>query len=445
MRILAITAGAARMYCGSCLRDNALAAEMMRQGHDVTLVPIYTPTRTDEPNVSMGRVLYGGVNVYLQQLFPFFRKTPWFLDRFFDSGLVMSLATRLSMATDPQKLGELTISTLQGEAGNQKKEVKKLLHWLESQPRPDVVVLPNSMMIGLAKPVRRALDCPVACTLQGEDLFLDGLPGDLRTRAIDLIRDQVGYVDGFIAISQYYADYMGSLLAIPREKMSVVPLGINLEGFEPREHVADGPVTIGFFARIAPEKGLHNLTAAYRLLRQREDLPPMRLAVAGYLGRQHRGYLSRIEREVRADGFADEFRYHGELERSEKIEFLKSLDVLSVPSDYKEPKGLFLLEAMASGVPVVQPNHGAYPEIIDRTGGGHLVPADSIEGLAEGLAGLVKDVEKRREIGGRAAAAVRDHYSVERMAERALETYQRLSDAPVGVPVASSARTERVR
>ena len=141
------------MYCGSCLRDNALATELLRQGHDVTLVPIYTPTRTDERNVSEERVLYGGVNVYLQQNIPLFRRTPWFIDRFFDSSFVMKLVGRLSVSTDPAELAGLTISTLKGEDGFQRKEVEKLTAWMASQPKPDVVVLPNSLMIGLAAPL----------------------------------------------------------------------------------------------------------------------------------------------------------------------------------------------------------------------------------------------------------------------------------------------------
>jgi len=76
MRIFALTAGAANMYCGSCLRDNALAAELKAQGHDVLLMWVYTPTLVDEDNVSDGHVLFGGISVYLQQHSVLFRKTP---------------------------------------------------------------------------------------------------------------------------------------------------------------------------------------------------------------------------------------------------------------------------------------------------------------------------------------------------------------------------------
>ena len=85
MRILSITAGAAGMYCGSCLRDNALAIELMARGHEVTLVPVYTPTLTDDDNVSRRDVLFGGISVYLQQHSSIFRRVPRFLDRLWDS------------------------------------------------------------------------------------------------------------------------------------------------------------------------------------------------------------------------------------------------------------------------------------------------------------------------------------------------------------------------
>ena len=427
------------MYCGSCLRDNALAAELRRQGHDVTLVPVYTPTRTDEPNVSEERVLYGGVNVYLEQVVPLFRRTPEFVDRVFDSKWVMKLLSRLSVSTDPAELGDLTVSTLKGESGFQRKEVNKLTAWLTAQPRPDVVVLPNSLMIGLARPLARALQVPIACTLQGEDLFLDGLSEAHRAEAINLIRDQVQFVDGFMAVSDYYAGFMANLLSIPAEKMAMVPLGINFDGYAPSTTPStspDTPLKIGYFARIAPEKGLHNLVEAYRLLRERDDVPPTRLEVAGYLGREHRGYLAKLSAEIARYGLADEFHYHGVLDRREKIEFLQSLSLASVPTDYEEPKGIFVLEAMAAGVPVVQPRRGAFLELLGRTGGGKLVEAGNNRELAEALASLVRDAGERRELGRRAAEGVRLHYPVEMMARRSIAAFEKLVErervGPVG-------------
>ncbi|HEY7698192.1 MAG TPA: glycosyltransferase family 4 protein [Vicinamibacteria bacterium] len=426
MRILAITAGAANMYCGSCLRDNALARELLRQGHDLTLVPVYTPTRTDEPNVSEARVLYGGVNVYLQQAIPLFRRTPRFIDRLFDSRPVMSILSRLSFSTDPERLGDLTISTLKGEEGFQAKEVAKLIDELRRLPRPDVILLPNSLMIGLAGPLAEAFDRPIVCTLQGEDLFLDGMPGAQRGEAIELIREKVSRVDAFIAVSRYYASYMGQLLSIPPSKLAVVPLGINLEGFAERVEREGGPVVIGYLARVSPEKGLHNLIDAYRRLRQRKSLPPTRLEVAGYLGREHRSYLALLEIELAKDGLSIEYRYHGTLDRKEKIDFLRGIDILSVPTDYEEPKGIFLLEAMAVGVPAVEPRRGAFPELLETTGGGRLVRAGDNRELAEALAALVLDPRARRELGKKGALGVRRHYTVEQMALKTSAVLERV-------------------
>ena len=423
MKILYVTAGAGGMYCGSCVRDNALAAELMSMGHDVVLLPVYTPTLTDEPNVSEDKVLFGGVSVYLQQHVPLFRKTPWALDRLWDSPLAIRAATRFSVSTDPRFLGELTISMLEGEQGRHRKELLKLLQWVESLPLPDVINLPNSLLIGLAGPLKRALRRPIFCTLQGEDLFIEGLEEPHRSRAIALIREKVADVDGFVAVSDYYARFMTDFLGIPDQAMHVVPLGINLEGYGPRPHPRSGPFTIGYFARVAPEKGLHQLAEGYRHLRREMGPGEVRLEVAGYLGPEHRGYLRDIEGRMKEWGFEGELRYHGVVDRQGKIEFLRSLDVLSVPTVYQEPKGLFVLEALACGVPVVQPRHGAFPEILERTGGGVLVPSGDAVALAEGLASIGKDRALAERLGQEGHQGVRQHFSVTQAAQRTLEVY----------------------
>jgi glycosyltransferase involved in cell wall biosynthesis len=414
------------MYCGSCLRDNALAAELLARGHDVVLSPVYTPTRTDERNVSQGPVFLGGISVYLEQHSPIFRHTPRFLDRLWDAEWVIRMATNRQVKVDPKSLGELTVSMLRGEEGNQRKEVTKLLEWLRSEPRFDVVNMPYTLLLGLADPLRRALNVPICCTLQGEDLFLDGLGEPYRQQSLELIRQASRHVDLFIAVSQYYMDYMPGYLGIPREKMRLVPLGINLDGYTPKRERRSGPFTIGFFARIAPEKGLHALVDAYRQLRSRPGLGPSRLVAAGYLAPEHREYLDGIRANIREWGLEDQFEYRGEVDRAQKIAFLHSLDVLSVPATYQEPKGIFLLEAMASGIPVVQPRRGAFPEIVERTGGGLIVDPDNADALADGLLELWRNPERAAALGVAGAAGVREHYTVGRMAEAAESVYHEL-------------------
>jgi glycosyltransferase involved in cell wall biosynthesis len=437
MKILYITAGAAGMYCGSCLRDNALAAELMAQGHEVTLVPLYTPTLTDEPNVSQEKVLFGGISVYLQQHSALFRHTPRLLDRLWDSSLALKAAARRSISVDPHFLAEMTVSMLKGERGHQHKELFKLLDWLRHQHPPDIVTLPNSLLIALAAPIKRALNRLLCCTLQGEDLFLEGMLESHRSQALELIRASVQHVDAFIAVSHFYADFMSDYLHIPRQKIHVVPLGINLEGYDAgrredqsrsddRARLRSDHFTIGYFARVAPEKGLHILCEAYRRLRQRGELPHARLEAAGYLAPEHKAYLHGLEQQMKDAGLGDEFHYRGVLDRESKLEFFRRLDVFSMPATYAEPKGMSALEAMASGVPVVQPRWGAFPEILEKTAGGILVEPNDSRSLAEGILSLWKNPEWADDLGRRGAAGVRQHYSVARMADRALEVYGNL-------------------
>jgi glycosyltransferase involved in cell wall biosynthesis len=424
MRILHLTAGAGGMYCGSCLRDNTLAAELMAHGHDVSLLPVYTPTRTDERNVSDDHVFFGGISVYLEQHVPLFRKTPAILDFLWDIPAVIKAATGRGVSVEPRDLGDLTVSTLRGEEGFQAKEVRKLVRYLEGQPPFDVVVIPTSLLIALAPPLKRALRRPVVCTLQGEDLFLDALPEGYRRESKELIRRHASAVDAFIATSDYYADFMAAYLGLARASIETVPIGIHLDGHAPQARPADGTFVLGYFARVAPEKGLLLLAEAYALLRRELGLENARLEAAGYLAPEHQGYLARVEDLLRGQGLHGEFRYHGTLDRASKIAFLHTIDALSVPSPYAEPKGLYLFEAMANGIPWVQPRHGAFPEIHEKTGGGLLFEPGDVRGLAEQLLLLARDREQALALGRRGVAGVRAHYTATRMAERTLEVFR---------------------
>ncbi len=435
MKILAFTAGAANMYCGSCLRDNALAAELKRQGHDVILLPIYTPTLTDEPNVSDERVFLSGISVYLEQHSAFFRWTPWLLDRLWDSRWALKLASRSSIPVNPRLLGEMTVSMLRAEEGFQRKEIQKLTAWLRggdpAEP-PDIVTLPNSLLIGLARPIRDAVNRPVCCTLQGEDLFLSQLPEPYRTQSLELIRANVDHVEGFVAVSEFYAGFMCRYLGIPERKMQG-----GAAGNQSRRVSAPGRFIAGWFQdRLFRARGAGEGPAcAGGELRAAASRSRTRSLHAGS-GRLSRAGASRttsaaLNELMKDAGFASEFCYRGVLDRVQKIEFLRSLDVLSVPGTYDEPKGIFLLEAMASGVPVVQPRRGAFPEMLRKTGGGILVEPDDPQSLAEGILTLWNDRDRAEELGRRGSQGVREHYDVTQMANRTLEVYRSVVNAPV--------------
>ena len=426
MKIAYIAAGAAGMYCGTCIHDNTLAAALQRKGHDVALIPTYTPIRTDETDVSIHHVFYGGINVYLEQKLALFRHTPWIIDELFNSPALLKWLSRFSTSTSAKDLGALTISVLQGEEGRQKKELAKLIKWLKASYQPDIVQLTNSMFVGFAREMKRALGVPVLCALQGEDIFLESLVEPYKSEAPKLLRERAMDVDGFIAPCQYYADFMRSYLNVPADRIHVVRLGLNLqEHGENRNSLSELPFVVGYLARICPEKGLHLLVDAFYQLTERVGSDKIRLKVAGYLGKGDQPYFEEITKQIDAWGLTDAFEYWGEVDREQKIQFLNSLHVLSVPTTYKEPKGLFVLEALANGVPVVQPRHGSFPELIEATGGGILVDAESPDAVAQGIFELMNNPNKPATLARQGKDAVHQAFSDDVMAEETLAVYRK--------------------
>jgi glycosyltransferase involved in cell wall biosynthesis len=435
MRIAYITAGAAGMYCGSCLHDNTLAAALLEMGEDVVLIPTYTPLRTDEPNVSINRVFFGGINVYLQQKSAIFRRTPWWLDRLLDNPTLLNSLSRRAGSVDPKQLGDLTVSMLRGEAGHQRKELEKLVHWLVTDVKPDVVHLSNSMQIGMARMLRERSGPPVVCQLSGEDIFLEKLGQPHYDAARELLRERAADVDAFVAINHYYADFMANYLTVNRAKIHVIPHGLKLEGHGTRKGKrSHEPHIIGYLARICEDKGLHLLVDACELLAARPDAPPFELHAAGYLGEGDKPYLADIESRAAAGKLAGRFRYVGELDRADKIKFLQTLDVFSTPTVYRESKGLPALEAMANAVPVVLPDHGSFTEMIADTNGGLLHRPHSAADLAEKLAQLLNDPPRSLQHGRAGQNAVRDRYHAAEMARKTLDLYRQLAGKNAAVP-----------
>jgi glycosyltransferase involved in cell wall biosynthesis len=424
MKITYITAGAAGMYCGSCMRDNTLVAALARQGHDALLVPTYTPIRTDEEDVSQPRVFFGGINVYLQQKLGLFRHTPWFLDRLLDARGLLRWVSRFAVKTRAEDLGDLTVSMLQGEHGRQRKEVAKLVAWLAEEVKPEILNLTNALLSGMVHELKKRIKAPVLCSLQGDDIYLEALPEPFRGQCMQLIREHCREIDGFLATSTYYADFMADYFAIPRARIHVVLPGINLTGHGgPRSREPNGQFTIGYFARICPEKGLHVLAEAFCLLRKEPGVGRCRLHVAGWLGENNRAYFEDIQHRLKEAGLADDFAHVEAPDHDSKVRFLRDIDVLSVPTTYREPKGLYILEALANGVPVVQPRHGSFPELIEATGGGLLVQPDDPHDLAKALRRMLEDHAVRTEMGRKGKEVVHARFHAERMAQETAAVY----------------------
>jgi glycosyltransferase involved in cell wall biosynthesis len=429
MRIAYIAAGAAGMYCGSCLHDNTLAAGLMSRGHDVALIPTYTPLRTDESDVTNEPIFYGAINVYLRQKAGFYRRAPAFLNRLLDRPALLRWVSRFAASTDARDLGALTLSILQAEEGRQQEELQRLLQFLESF-QPDLVQLTNAMFLGIGASIRAHLGIPVVSGLTGEDLFMEELPSPFRQQVETEMRRRAQEVDGFIATSHYYAAAMRRFLDVESDRMHVVPLGINFENFaSSRTADTEDGITLGYLARICPEKGLHHLVDAFRILRSDPDGQRIRLKIAGYLGARDAQYYDEQKRRIAAWDLSEAVDFLGEVDRHQKMELLHSIDLLSVPTTYKEPKGLFVLEGWAAGTPSVLPRHGAFPELIEGTGGGLLVEPHSPEDLARGLRHLIDVPQERLARGQKGRAAVESDFNTQVMTQRTETVYQNVIDA----------------
>jgi len=419
MKIVQITAGAGGRICGSCLHDNALVRALRARGRDAILVPAYVPTTTDEENVAERRIVCGGVNVWLQEHVPLFRHTPWWLDRLLDArGLLVWLSGRTG-ETKPADLGGLTASTLAGEAGHQRKEVEKLASWLAAEVKPDVVHLSNALLIGLARRVKEATGARIVCSLSGEDIFIERIPephyGEIRR----LLRERSRDVDRFVALNQFFAGFMADYLDAPRHSIAVVPHGLDLTGFptEPPDLAARragrrGRCVVGSLARLCPEKGLDRLIRAVAILAASHDVE---LVAAGATSAAEASYLRECRRLAADLGVANRFTWLGQVDRPEKLGLLSACDVFAMPTTHPEAKGLPVIEAMAAGVPVVAPDHGAFPELLEGAAGLLHAPHDPAD-LARALRTVLDDPDLAAALGATGHARVRERHTFDTMA-----------------------------
>jgi glycosyltransferase involved in cell wall biosynthesis len=272
------------------------------------------------------------------------------------------------------------------------------------------------------------LGAKVVGTLSGEDLFLEKLVEPYYSQARAALRERAGELDALVALNEYYADFMADYLSGPHSRIHVIPHGLNLAGHSPRPPRAPSePPTIGYFARICADKGLHNLIAAAELLMDDPGLPPFRVRAAGYLGQSDRPYLETIQTRVAGWKSPKRFEYVGELTRDEKIAFFHSLDCMCLPTVYRESKGISVLEALANAVPVVLPSHGSFPEIVRTTGGGFLYEADNPRALADALRRVLANPVDAGEIGRLGHEVIHREFTAEGMARRHQALYRELT------------------
>jgi glycosyltransferase involved in cell wall biosynthesis len=424
MRIIQITPGAGtNFYCENCLRDNALALELRRMGHDALMVPLYLPLAADGPDSTRGvPIFFGGINVYLQQKSSIFRRTPRWFDRLFDARWLLRWASRRTEMTKARDLGEATVSMLRGENGRQVKELERLVAWLSAQDRPDVICLSNILLAGLVRRIKAALGVPVFSMLQDEDGFLDGLPEPYRQDSWQVLAERAAEIDGFLAVSRHYGGLMQRRLSLAPGRVHTVYPGIEPARYGPAA-APPSPPTIGYLAQMRPAMGLDLLVEAFLAVRARGRVPGVRLRVAGGHTPGDRPFVEAVRERLAAAGAAGDVEFLPVPDRQAKPEFLRSLSVLSVPARGEVAFGIFVLEALASGVPVVEPRAGAFPEILEATGGGVLVEPDNVGALAAALEQLLASPADARALAEQGRRAVLERFTIQRMAENVLRVF----------------------
>ena len=428
MKIAQLTPGSGdNFYCENCLRDAALVRAMRELGHDVLMIPMYLPLQADKgERISNAPIFFGGVNVYLQQKHSVFRKTPRWIDSLFDRPKLLEWAGTKAGMTSARDLGETTISMLRGEDGRQVKELDRLISWLElPDNKPDVVCLSNALLAGMVNSIKSRLGVPVVCLLQDEDGFLDGLAEPYMKQAWEILAQRVQDVDAFIAVSGYYADVMIQRLELDKQRVHVVYTGISLEGYEPAEAGPRVPV-IGYLSRMCPDKGLDTLAEAFIILKQREGLENIKLIAAGGGTSNDEAFISKVKQRLKDSGFIEDVEFWPGFERNERLDFFRSISVLSVPEKKPVAYGLYVLEALAAGVPFVEPAIGVFGELLEITGGGVLYEPDNTQALADALKPLLLDADYALELGAKGRRGVVENFNVKQTARKMVRIYEQV-------------------
>lgn len=411
------------MYCGGCFRDNALVAALRKQGHETLMVPLYLPLTLDEADQSAGTpTFFGGINVYLEQKSALFRKAPKWLHSLLASPALLKWASKHSARTKAEDVGDLMISMLRGEDGNQARELDELIAWLKQHAKPDVVCLSNALLVGLARKIRRELNCAVTCILGGEDAYLDSLPVAVREQAWRTLSERCRDVDLFLPPTRYFGELMSRRLSLRPDQVRVVPNGINLTGYEAASQ--QNPPVIGYFARMCKDKGLDTLVDAYVLLKQRGSCRNLRLHIGGGCGPTDESFVEQQRTKLRAAGILGDVQFFPNVDHAGKLSFYRGLTVFSTPALYGEAFGLYLIEALAAGVPVVQPRHAAFPELIETTQGGIVCEPGDARALADSIELLLADPKRASALGHAGREAVLREFGIDAVAAKTHHAFE---------------------
>lgn len=411
MRIVMVTPGSGgQFYCENCRRDLDLVQALRRQGHDAVLLPMYLPV-AEAATAGGAPVFYGALNVYLSQVVPGFRRLPASWRRGLDASALLGWVARRAGSVRAGGLGALTLSVLRGESGRQAEELDRLVAWLKQEARPDVVHLSNALLLGLAGRIRAEVGVPVVCSLQDEDCWVEAMPAPWPTRLWGAMAERAVDVDLFLPVTRSYGAALSSRLRLTPERLRAVWPGIDADACRPAAPPA--APRLGYYARLAEALGLGVLVEALFELRRRPAWRHLGLRAAGGCTADDRAFLQALRRRVEREGAASAVAIQESFVGSEVAAFMDGLSLLSVPVPGGEAFGMFILEALARGVPAVLPAAGGFVEVAEATGGVLLYDPADPGALAMALERVLADAALRRRLAEAGRASVRSHFDLQ--------------------------------
>jgi glycosyltransferase involved in cell wall biosynthesis len=426
MKIVYVTPGSGgTFYCQNCFRDNDLLKSLLKLGHDVIKMPMYLPANVEENgSITDTPVFFGAINIYLKEKLPFYRHAPVWLERILDSQALLQFAAKKAGSTRASGLEEMTISMLLGEKGRQASELDHLINYLY-EVKPDVVHLSNALLLGLAHRLKKDLGARVVCSLQDENEWIDLMIDSYQEKIWNIMAEKAEDVDLFVTASRYYSEKSQNRMAIPAHKIKVIYGGIALDGYEISPLPFDPPV-IGYLCRMSAYFGLGILIDAFIRLKQDNRFKDLKLHITGGYADEDKPFVNESMKKINSCGCGKDVKIFKYFNKENRVKFLKSLTILSVPVPTGEAFGAYQVEALAAGVPVVQPNAGCFPEFVAATKGGIIYEPNDSENLAKAISSFLSHPERVRQSGTQGRKAVLEKFSMKNMAQDMGKAYEAL-------------------
>mgnify|MGYP006284234653 CR=1 FL=1 len=434
MNILQIIPGSGgSFYCGNCLRDSKYFDALRKLGHKVVKIPMYLPLFADEHDLNTIPVFYGAVSIYLKQRYPVFRKAPSWFDNFLNSKPILKLAAKQAGSTRAKGLEDMTVSMLLGEHGKQSEELERMVDWIADNCQPDVIHLSNALLLGIAHRLKERLHIPVFCSLQDENTWVDVMRPEYRDYVWRLMSEKAAYVDAFISVSDYYAELSKERMQLPDEKVHTVYLGVDPADY-PYKSSAEKERVVGFISRMNYENGLDILVEAFALLKKKRGFEDVKLMLTGGYTGDDKKFLKGIHRTIRRKNLTGEVIFQESFEGEDRLEFFGKVSVVSVPVRLGEAFGIYLTESMASGIPVIQPSLGAFPEIVEISGAGAVYEENTPEGLCKALEDHLNARNDYERLSNKARASIENEFNINKLAGKLVEVYNHTINSPTYAP-----------